>query len=43
VLWHLGEHDEARKTWTEAVRIDPENETLVDTLRRYKVNVQQSK
>ncbi|SOZ36847.1 tetratricopeptide repeat protein [Cupriavidus neocaledonicus] len=40
VLWQLGEHDEARKTWTEAVRIDPENETLIDTLRRYKVNVQ---
>jgi tetratricopeptide (TPR) repeat protein len=43
VLWQLGERDEASKTWTEAVRIDPENETLVDTLRRYKVNVQQSK
>ncbi|CAN7189682.1 tetratricopeptide repeat protein [Cupriavidus necator] len=43
VLWQLGEHDEARKTWTEAVRVDPENETLVDTLRRYKVNVQLSK
>ncbi|SOZ99607.1 conserved hypothetical protein; putative exported protein [Cupriavidus taiwanensis] len=43
VLWQLGEHDEARKTWTEAVRIDPENETLIDTLRRYKVNVQPSK
>ncbi|WP_432259130.1 tetratricopeptide repeat protein [Cupriavidus sp. TMH.W2] len=43
VLWALGERDEARKTWTEAVRIDPENETLVDTLRRYKVNVQLSK
>lgn len=43
VLWALGERDEARKTWTEAVRIDPDNETLVDTLRRYKVNVQLSK
>ncbi|AQV92729.1 hypothetical protein BJN34_02335 [Cupriavidus necator] len=43
VLWALGERDEARKTWTEAVHIDPENETLVDTLRRYKVNVQLSK
>ncbi|SPA39284.1 conserved hypothetical protein; putative exported protein [Cupriavidus taiwanensis] len=43
VLWQLGEHDEARKTWTEAVRIDPENETLIDTLRRYKVNVQPSR
>ncbi|AMR76793.1 tetratricopeptide repeat protein [Cupriavidus nantongensis] len=43
VLWQLGEHDEARKTWTEAVRIDPENETLIDTLRRYKVDVQPSR
>ncbi|MDK3023967.1 tetratricopeptide repeat protein [Cupriavidus taiwanensis] len=43
VLWQLGEHDEARKTWTEAMRIDPENETLVDTLRRYKFNVQPSR
>ncbi len=37
VLWQLGERDEARKTWTEAAKIEPENETLVDTLRRYNV------
>ncbi|WP_232232372.1 tetratricopeptide repeat protein [Cupriavidus sp. amp6] len=43
VLWQLGEHEEARKTWTEAMRIDPENETLVDTLRRYKFEVQLAK
>ena len=43
VLWQLGEHEEARKTWTEAMRIDPENETLVDTLRRYKFDVQLAK
>lgn len=43
VLWQLGEHDEARKTWTEAVRIDPENETLIDTLRRYQFNAQPSR
>nr|WP_224081379.1 tetratricopeptide repeat protein [Cupriavidus laharis] len=37
VLWQLGERDEARKTWTEAAKIEPDNETLVDTLRRYNV------
>lgn len=42
VLWHLGQRDEARKTWSEAARIEPENETLVDTLRRYNVTVTHS-
>nr|WP_235679823.1 MULTISPECIES: tetratricopeptide repeat protein [Cupriavidus] len=37
VLWQLGEREEARKTWTEAAKIEPDNETLVDTLRRYNV------
>lgn len=37
VLWQLGEHDEARKTWTEAARIEPDNVILIDTLRRYNV------
>ena len=37
VLWQLGERDEARKTWTEAAKIEPENEILIDTLRRYNV------
>lgn len=37
VLWQLGEREEARKTWTEASKIEPDNEILVDTLRRYNV------
>lgn len=41
VLWQLGERDEARKTWQEGVKLDPNNETLVDTLRRYNVQLAQ--
>jgi len=37
VLWQLGQRDEARKTWSEAAKVEPDNETLVDTLRRYNV------
>jgi tetratricopeptide (TPR) repeat protein len=37
VLWQLGERDEARKTWTEAAKIEPDNVILIDTLRRYNV------
>ncbi|MCA3187541.1 MAG: tetratricopeptide repeat protein [Cupriavidus sp.] len=43
VLWQLGQHDEARKTWTEAAKVEPENPTLVDTLRRYNQSVSLSK
>ena len=43
VLWQLGQHDEARKTWTEAAKVEPENQTLIDTLRRYNQNVLLSK
>ncbi|ALD89556.1 tetratricopeptide repeat protein [Cupriavidus gilardii] len=41
VLWQLGERDEARKTWEEGVKLDPNNETLVETLRRYNVRLAQ--
>ncbi|WP_193752430.1 tetratricopeptide repeat protein [Cupriavidus sp. IDO] len=37
VLWQLGQREEARKTWTDAARLEPDNETLVETLRRYNV------
>lgn len=37
VLWQLGQQDEARKTWTEAAKIEPDNVILIDTLRRYNV------
>ncbi|MGO4307485.1 tetratricopeptide repeat protein [Cupriavidus sp. RAF12] len=43
VLWQLGQHEEARKTWTEAAKAEPENQTLLDTLRRYNQNVLLSK
>ncbi|MGO4326446.1 tetratricopeptide repeat protein [Cupriavidus sp. 2TAF22] len=39
VLWQLGQQDEARKTWTEAAKIEPDNVILIDTLRRYNVPV----
>ncbi|WP_235844764.1 tetratricopeptide repeat protein [Cupriavidus agavae] len=35
VLWQLGQHEEARKTWNEAAKVEPDNQTLIDTLRRY--------
>lgn len=35
VLWTMGERDEARKIWQEAVKTGPENETLQKTLKRF--------
>jgi hypothetical protein len=35
VLWALGERDEARRIWQEAVKASPENETLQKTLKRF--------
>ncbi|WP_454762747.1 tetratricopeptide repeat protein [Cupriavidus campinensis] len=43
VLWQLGQQEEARKTWNDAARAEPENQTLIDTLRRYNQNVLLSK
>ncbi|CAG9170160.1 Beta-barrel assembly-enhancing protease [Cupriavidus pampae] len=43
VLWQLGQQDEARKTWNEAAKIEPENQTLIETLRRYNQNLLLSK
>ena len=39
VLWHLGQHEEARKTWNEAAKVEPDNQTLIETLRRYNQNM----
>jgi tetratricopeptide (TPR) repeat protein len=36
VLWVLGEREEARRIWKEAVQVSPENETLKKTLQRFK-------
>ena len=35
VLWALGERDEARRVWQEALKVSPENETLQKTLKRF--------
>jgi Flp pilus assembly protein TadD len=35
VLWVLGERDEARRIWQEALKASPENETLQKTLKRF--------
>ena len=35
VLWELGEHDEARRIWQEALKASPENETIQKTLKRF--------
>lgn len=34
VLWMLGEKDEARRIWDEALKAGPENETLQKTIKR---------
>jgi tetratricopeptide (TPR) repeat protein len=39
VLWQLDERDAARRVWTEAAKLDPGNETLKDTLARFKVKL----
>lgn len=35
VLWALGERDEARRIWQEALKSSPENDTLQKTLKRF--------
>jgi Flp pilus assembly protein TadD len=35
VLWQLGERDEARRIWQEALKTSPDNETLQKTLKRF--------
>jgi len=34
VLWSLGQHDQASAIWKEGVELNPQNETLQDTMRR---------
>ncbi|TMG75354.1 MAG: tetratricopeptide repeat protein [Betaproteobacteria bacterium] len=36
VLWELGERDEAERVWNDANRSSPDNETLVNTIKRLK-------
>jgi len=35
VLWSLGRQDEARKTWSDAVKADPTNAALVETIKKH--------
>ncbi|OIR06814.1 beta-barrel assembly-enhancing protease [mine drainage metagenome] len=36
VLWRLGRHDEAEKTWNDAIRAHPGNEALAATIKKFK-------
>ena len=36
VLWQQGKHDEAVKTWEDALRDHPENEVLLNTTKKFK-------
>jgi tetratricopeptide (TPR) repeat protein len=36
VLWVLGERDEAERVWNDANRASPDNETLLNTIKRLK-------
>lgn len=35
ILWQLGRRDEARQIWAESRKLDPANETIEDTLKRF--------
>ncbi|MCJ7799968.1 MAG: tetratricopeptide repeat protein, partial [Polaromonas sp.] len=39
VLWSLGQRDRARTLWKEGMRLNPENETLLETLKRLRVKL----
>ena len=39
VLWSMGERDEAIKIWKEATLLNPENDTLLETLKRLRVGL----
>ena len=36
VLWQQGKHDEAVKTWEEALRAHPDNEVLLNTTKKFR-------
>ncbi|WP_133650063.1 tetratricopeptide repeat protein [Paraburkholderia flava] len=38
VLWKSGDQDQARAAWREARKLEPDNDTLVNTLKRFQVN-----
>jgi predicted Zn-dependent protease len=38
VLWKSGAQDQARDAWRDAQKLEPDNDTLVQTLKRFQVN-----
>lgn len=38
VLWKSGAQDDARSAWRAAQKLEPDNETLVQTLKRFQIN-----
>jgi tetratricopeptide (TPR) repeat protein len=38
VLWKTGDQDQARAAWREARKLEPDNDTLLKTLKRFQVN-----
>jgi tetratricopeptide (TPR) repeat protein len=37
VLWHMGQRERAQAVWEEGKLLNPENDTLLDTLKRLKI------
>lgn len=35
-LWHKGRHEQAKKIWSEALALDPDNEVLIATANKFK-------
>jgi Flp pilus assembly protein TadD len=38
VLWSQGQQTEAKQAWRAALKVDPNNDTLLQTLKRFQVN-----
>ena len=39
VLWTLGQHEQALSSFKEGMQINPENETLLETIKRLRVKL----
>jgi Flp pilus assembly protein TadD len=38
VLWKSGDQEKAREAWRDARKLEPDNDTLVKTLKRFQVD-----
>lgn len=36
VLWHKGQHEQAKKIWNDAISVHPDNEVLITTANKFK-------